>query len=83
MCPAPGDTPRRISVACVLHVKNGEDPMDINEEELYEKCDHDACHCVPGKEESAIVEGKSVYCSSGCRDGAGCRHEHCACANLH
>ena len=50
----------------------------IDQQELYEKCDHDRCHCVPGKED-AVVDGKSVYCSPGCRDGVGCNHEHCDC----
>lgn len=51
----------------------------IEQEELYEKCDHDPCHCVPGKE-NAVVEQKSVYCSTGCRDGQGCQHQHCNCS---
>ena len=50
------------------------------EEELYEKCDHDPCHCVPGAED-AVVDGKSVYCSTECQEGTGCRHEHCDCRN--
>lgn len=50
----------------------------IEEAELHEKCDHDPCHCVPAQED-AIVEGKSVFCSTGCRDGTGCEHEDCDC----
>lgn len=52
----------------------------IDQEELTEKCDYDECHCVPGTE-NPVVEGKSVFCSTGCRDGRGCSHEDCDCAN--
>lgn len=51
----------------------------IVEEELSEKCDHDVCHCVPEKT-TAVVEGKSVYCSEGCRSGRGCAHTNCNCS---
>ena len=53
--------------------------QSIEQEELKEKCDHDRCHCVPEQHEP-VLDGKSVYCSPGCRDGSGCRHPDCNCA---
>ena len=51
----------------------------IDQEELAEKCDHDRCHCVP-RDHDAVVDGKSVYCSEGCKEGRGCEHPSCNCA---
>lgn len=53
----------------------------IDQEELTEKCDYDPCHCVPAEYE-AVVDGKTVYCSEGCRRGSGCTHEPCNCREL-
>lgn len=53
----------------------------ISQQELQEKCDFDRCHCVPGQE-TAVVDGKSVYCCEGCHTGTGCKHEECNCAGL-
>jgi len=52
----------------------------VDTDELGEKCDYDRCHCVP-KADSAVVEGKSVFCSPGCRNGRGCTHDHCNCSD--
>ena len=50
----------------------------MDPEQLGKKCDHDPCHCVPDAD-SAVADGKSVYCSQGCADGTGCDHEGCNC----
>ena len=49
-----------------------------SEIEEQKKCDFDRCHCVPN-EVSAVVDGKSVFCSQGCADGVGCDHAPCRC----
>jgi hypothetical protein len=44
-------------------------------------CAHAGCHCRVADDDSHVKDTDGqLYCSEGCRDGEGCEHEGCACA---
>ena len=46
-----------------------------------QKCDHDPCHCKT-EAATAVVDGKTVFCSKGCAEGKGCSAPECNCSEL-
>jgi hypothetical protein len=45
-------------------------------------CTHDPCDCRVADDDAHIKDDQGgIYCSEGCRDGDGCNHPGCACAD--
>jgi hypothetical protein len=44
-------------------------------------CSHAGCECRVADDDAHVRDPQGrIYCSEGCRDGEGCQHEGCACA---
>lgn len=42
-------------------------------------CAHEGCSCTFNRDKGIEV-GDKVFCSQGCAEGAGCKHQDCECS---